>query len=147
MVQASCNTPSDLKKMSQPLTSILCSTQVLARKSRLPGPLSPCSMLTVSASSVRLGVYSLRVRQWVWLGAGQGEAGGGAGPQVTSSALVHWAQSRAWPVTRVVMVTATEMRGLPPEMQRALMMQLTTTRPGEKKSNIIFREFYEPWPP
>ena len=27
------------------------------------------------------------------------------------------------------------------------MMQLTTAIRGEKKSDIIFREFYEPWPP
>ena len=71
------------------LTSILSLTQVLARKISAPGPASPGSRLTVSASSVRLGVYSFRVRQWVWPGAGQGEAGGGAGPQEESSRLVH----------------------------------------------------------
>ena len=72
-------------------------TQVLARKSSAPGPLSPPSMLTVSASSVRLGLYSLRVRQWVWPGEGQTVAGGGAGPQLPSSLLVHWEQSRPQP--------------------------------------------------
>ena len=98
MVQASCNKVIIfIVNASQNVTSILSLTQVLARNSRLPGPLSPCSMLTVSASSVRLGLYSLRVRQWVWLGAGQGEAGGGEGPQVASSELVHWEQSRPWP--------------------------------------------------
>ena len=84
-------------KSHKSLTSILSLTQVLARKSSAPGPLSPPSMLTVSASSVRLGLYSLRVRQWVWPGEGQTVAGGGAGPQLPSSLLVHWEQSRPQP--------------------------------------------------
>ena len=79
-------------------------------------------------------------------GGGAGRGGGRGGPtgdQLSAGAL--GAQQTLACDMRVL--TASEMRGLPPEMQRALMMQLTTIRPGEKKSNIIFREFYEPWPP
>ena len=70
----------------------LSPTQVLARKFREPA----VSSIAASASSVRLGMYSFRMRQYLELG-GQGEGEGGETRHWGVSTVLHWLQCRQSP--------------------------------------------------
>ena len=70
----------------------LSPTQVLARKFREPA----VSSIAASASSVRLGMYSFSMRQYLELG-GQGLAEGGDTRHWGVSAVLHWLHCRQSP--------------------------------------------------
>ena len=55
--------------------------------------MEPASSLRLaSASSVKLGRYSLRVTQWWWSDEGHGEGAGGDSRHLTLSLELHWLQ-------------------------------------------------------
>ena len=79
----------------------LSPTQVLARKFREPA----VSSIAASASSVRLGMYSFRMRQYLELG-GQGEGEGGETRHWGVSTVLHWLQCRQSPRQEAVQWSA-----------------------------------------